>query len=102
MIKKVFCAVLALVIVTGVPARAAEAVGIEVRKRSAIGRLGLVRTEVAVKPEANGTLVVSFQAPEEGTYVLTYKSGPHRGKTAARINVAKAGPVTTKIKPSGR
>ena len=79
-------------------ASAAEPPTLEVRKRSAIGRLGLVNVQVAVKAEANGSFVASFQAPEEGTYVLVYTSGPNKGKTATRINVSKPGPVTAKFK----
>ena len=86
----------------GVAATAAEPIGIEVRKRSAIGRLGLVRVQLAIKTEADGSLVVSFQAPEEGTYVLNYTSGPKTGKVATIIRVEKPGPVTAKIKPSSR
>jgi len=82
----------------GVAANAAEPVKIEVRKRNSIGRLGTLHLQVAVKTEADGSLVVSFQAPEEGTYILVYTSGPNIGKTATRLNVAKPGPVTTKIK----
>ena len=95
--RKLFCGVLAAVMLASVAAQAGETVGIEVRKRSAIGRLGLIRGEVGVKTEADGTLVVSFKAQEPGTYVLVYTSGPNRGKTATSINVEKAGPVTTKI-----
>ena len=97
---KLFCGILALVMMAGVAAKANEPVGFEVRKRNSIGRLGLVRVQVAAKAEANGNVVVSFQAPEAGTYVLVYTSGPDVGKTATRINVEKPGPVTTKIKPS--
>src|SRR5438270_6059743 len=97
---KLFCGILAVAMMAGVAASAAEPVGIEVRKRSAIGRLGVVRVQVVVKAEADGSVVVSFQAPEAGTYVLVYTSGPDVGKTATRINVEKPGPVTTKIIPS--
>ena len=90
--------VLALGMMVAVIASAAEPPTLEVRKRSAIGRLGLVKVQVAVKAEANGSFVASFQAPEEGTYVLVYTSGPNKGKTATRINVSKAGPVTAKFK----
>ena len=98
MIKKLFCGVLALVLMTGILANAAEPVGIEVRKRNSIGRLGLVKVQPTVKTEPDGTMVVSFHAAEEGTYILVYTSGPKRGKTATRINVIKPGPVTAKIK----
>ena len=96
--KKLFCCVLALVLMTGLVASAAEPVGIEVRMRNSIGRLGVIDTKPTVKTEADGSMVVSFQAAKEGTYVLVYTSGPKKGKTATRINVSKPGPVTTKIK----
>ena len=98
MIKKLFCGVLALIIMAGVVASAAEPVGIEIRMRNSIGRLGATNIQPTVKTEADGTMVVSFQAPGEGTYVLVYTTGPNKGKTATRINVAKAGPATAKIK----
>ena len=97
---KVFWVILVVALMAGGVATASEPIGIEVRKRSAIGRLGLVRVQVAVKKEADGSLVVSFQAPEEGTYVLNYTSGPDNGKVAATIRVQKPGPVTTKIRPT--
>jgi hypothetical protein len=95
---KLLSGILALVLMAGVIATAAEPPTIEVRKRNAIGRMGLVNVQLAVKAEADGTLVATFQAPGEGTYVLIYTSGPLRGKTAKAIKVEKAGPVTTKIK----
>ena len=98
MIKKSFCGVLALVMMKGILANAAEPVGIEVRKRNSIGRLGLVKVQPVVKTEADGTMVVSFHVSEEGTYILVYTSGPKRGKAATRINVIKPGPVTAKVK----
>ena len=97
---KLFCGILAVAMMAGVAASAAEPVGIEVRKRSAIGRLGVVRVQVVVKAEADGSVVVSFQAPEAGTYVLVYTSGPDTGKTATIVKVEKAGPVATKIRSS--
>ena len=98
MIKKLFCGVLALAMMASVVATAAEPVGIEVRMRNAIGRLGVVDAKPTVKTEADGSMVVSFQAEKEGTYVLVYTSGPKKGKTAGSVSVAKPGPVTTKIK----
>ena len=95
---KLFCGLLAFAIMACGIAQANEPVGIEVRKRSAIGGLGLVKIQVAVKAQADGTAVVSFQAPEAGTYFLTYTRGPKAGKVAAIVRVEKAGPVTTKIK----
>ncbi|MFN2621968.1 MAG: hypothetical protein ABR611_03900 [Chthoniobacterales bacterium] len=102
MIKKLFCGVLAVIIMASVVANAAEPVGIEIRKRNSIGRLGIVNVQPTVKTEADGTIVVSFQAPEEGTYVLVYTTGTNKGKTATRINVTKPGPATAKIKGGSR
>jgi len=95
---KLFCGMLAGVILTCGVANAAEAPRFEVRTRSAIGRLGVVHVQVTTKAEAGGSVVVSFQAPDAGTYVLIYTSGPRAGKVAATVRVEKAGPVTTKIK----
>src|SRR4051812_14729414 len=95
---KLFCGILALVLIAGVVANAAEPPGIEVRTRNSIGRLGLVKVPITVKPEADGTFTVSFYAPEAATYVLNYTSGPATGKVATVVRVEKAGPVTTKIK----
>lgn len=95
---KLFCGILAVVILAAGIATAADPVGIEVRTRNAIGRLGLVNVQVAVKAQADGTAIVSFQAPEAGTYILNYTSGPAKGKVAATVRAEKAGPVTTKIK----
>lgn len=95
---KLFCGILAFVVMACGVANAAEPLAFEVRKRNSIGRLGLVNVHLAVKTEADGTVVVSFQAPEAGTYILNYTSGPKRGKVATAVRVEKAGPVTTKIK----
>jgi hypothetical protein len=95
---KLFCGILALMMMASVVATAAEPVGIEVRMRNSIGRLGLVDAKPTVKTEADGSMAVSFQASKEGTYYLVYTTGPKKGKNAATVNVAKPGPVTTKIK----
>jgi hypothetical protein len=95
---KLFCGILALVIMACASANATEPPGFEVRKRNSIGRLGLVNVRLAVKTETDGTAVVSFDAPEAGTYSLRYTSGPDKGKVATVLRVEKAGPVTTKIK----
>lgn len=97
---KLFCGILAVAMIAGV-ATAYESVGIEVRKSSVIGSLGVMRVQVETKAEADGSVVVSFQAPEEGTYFLAYSKGPDRGKIAKIVRVQKAGPVTAKIKSSG-
>lgn len=96
--RKLFCGILALALMAGAVANAAETPGLEVRKQSAIGQMGLVNVEVAVKAEADGSLLASFQAPDAGTYILVYTSGRYTGKTATRINVSRPGPVTAKIK----
>ena len=98
MIKNLFCCVTAFAVLASVVATATEPVGIEVRKRNAIGRLGVVNVQPAVKMEADGTMVVSFHAKEEGTYILVYTSGPKKGKTATSLNVTRPGPVTARIK----
>ena len=97
---KLYCGILALVLMVCGVVNAAEPVGIEVRARNAIGRLGRVNVEVAVKAEADGSAVVTFQAPGPGTYVLVYTTGPDRGKTAATVRVETRGPVTAKVRPS--
>lgn len=94
---KLGCGILALVMLACGVVNANEPVGIEVRQRNAIGRLGLVKVQVAVKADTDGIVVVSFQAPKPGTYVLNYTSGPARGKVAAIVRVEKAGPVSTKV-----
>jgi len=96
---KLFSGVLALAILACGIVNASEPLQFEVRVRNAIGRLGLVKVQVAVKAEADGTAVVSFQAPDAGTYVLNYINGPKAGKVATTIRVEKAGPVTAKITP---
>jgi len=98
MIKKLLCGVLAAVMMASVVATAAEPAGFEVRMRNSIGRLGLVDAKPTVKTEADGSMVVSFQASKEGTYYLVYTTGPKKGKNAATVNAPKAGPITTRIK----
>ena len=97
---KLFCGILAFVILACGIVNANEPVQVEVRMRNAIGRLGLVKVQVTVKAEADGTAVVSFQAPEAGTYVLNYTNGPNAGKVATTVRVEKAGPAIAKIKAS--
>jgi hypothetical protein len=97
-IKRVFGGVLALMMIASVVANAKEPVGIEIRKRNLIGTLGVVNVQPTVKTEADGTVVVSFQAPEPGTYFVFYTTGPNKGKNATSINVTKPGPATAKIK----
>ena len=95
---KLGCGILALVMLACGVVNANEPAGIEVRQRNAIGMLGVVKVQVAVKAETDGTAVVSFQALGPGTYFLYYTSGPARGKVATIVRVEKAGPVTTKVK----
>ena len=95
---KLFSGILALVFIGTAVVNAAEPPALELRMRNSIGRMGVVKVPVAVKAEADGSVVASFQAPKDGTYILVYTNGPKVGKTAARLNVSKPGPVTTKIK----
>ncbi|HEV2806055.1 MAG TPA: hypothetical protein VGW57_14120 [Chthoniobacterales bacterium] len=98
MVKKLLGSVIAVILMASVATQAAEPVGFEVRMRNSIGRMGMVNTHPTVKTEADGTMVVSFQAEKEGMYYLIYTSGPKKGKTATSVQVAKPGPVTTKVK----
>lgn len=95
---KLFCGLLMVALLACGIADAVEPPRFEVRTRNSIGRLGRVNAQLTVKTEADGTLVVSFQAPEAATYVLNYASGPKAGKVAATVRVEKAGPVTAKVK----
>jgi hypothetical protein len=97
MVKKLLGSVIAVILMASA-IEAAEPVGFEVRMRNSIGRMGMVNTHPTVKTEADGTMVVSFQAEKEGTYYLVYTSGPKKGKTATSIQVQKPGPVTAKVK----
>jgi len=98
MTKKLFGGVLALILLAAVVANAVESAGIEVWMRNTIGTMSVVNAHPTVKTEADGSMVVSFQAETNGTYSLVYTSGPKKGHTATKINVSKAGPVTAKIK----
>lgn len=98
MIKKLFCGVLAVALMASVVAKAAEPAAFEVQMRNSIGRMSVVNTHPSVKTEADGSMVVSFQAEKDGMYYLVYTSGPKKGKTATSIQVQKPGPVTTKVK----
>ena len=99
---KVFCGVLALAILASVAAKAAEPVGLEVRERSAIGGWGVVRLQLAVKEQADGTILASFHAPGAGSYALFFTNGPEAGKLGMIVRVAKGGPVTAKLRPRRR
>jgi hypothetical protein len=97
MVKKLLGSVIAVILMASA-IEAAEPVGFEVRMRNSIGRMGMINTHPTVKTEANGTMVVSFQAEKEGMYYVVYTSGPKKGKTATSIQVQKPGPVTAKVK----
>lgn len=99
---RVFCGVLALAILASVAAKAHEPVGLEVRRRNAIGALGLVRVQLTTKVAADGGILATFNAPEAGSYVLFFTSGPETGKVAMTVKVQKRGPVTAKIRPRRR
>jgi hypothetical protein len=96
---KLLCGILALVLMAGVAAKAAEPPPtFEVRKRDAVGELKVVEIPFRSLPEKNGIVVLTFNAPESGTYVFIYTNGPDKGKVAKVIDVAQEGPVTTEVK----
>lgn len=99
---RVFCGVLALAILASVAAKAEEPVGLEVRRRSTIGALGLVRVQLTTKVAADGSILATFHAPMEGSYVLVFATGPETGNVAMTVKVQKAGPVTAKLRPRRR
>ena len=94
---KLFCGILSLALMAGVAVNAGEPPTFEVRKRDAVGELRPVQIPFRSLPEKNGTVVLTFQAPESGTYVFIYTNGPDKGKVAKIIDV-DAGPVTTEVK----
>src|ERR1044072_4381784 len=95
---KLLCGILALALMAGVAASAAEPPPtFEVRKRDAAGELRPIQIPFRSLPESNGTVVLTFNAPESGTYVFVYTNGPDKGKVAKIIDV-EAGPVTTEVK----
>ncbi|MFZ1218088.1 MAG: hypothetical protein WAO00_02290 [Chthoniobacterales bacterium] len=95
---KLLCGILVLALMAGVAANAGEPPTFEVRKRDAVGELSVVQVPFRSLPEANGTVVLTFQAPESGTCVFIYTNGPDKGKVAKIISVSAAGPVTTEVK----
>ena len=95
---KLFCGILALALMGCVAASAGEPPTFEVRKRDSVGELKVVEIPFRSLPEANGVVVLTFQAPESGTYAFIYTNGPDKGKVAKIIDVAQAGPVTTEVK----
>jgi hypothetical protein len=94
---KLLRGILALALMACLAANAAEPPTFEVRKRDAVGELRPVQIPFRSQPEKNGTVVLTFQAPESGTYVFIYTNGPDKGKVAKIIDV-EAGPVTTEVK----
>ena len=95
---KLFCGILALALMAGVAANAAEpSPTFEVRKRDAVGELTIVEIPFRSLPEHDGKVILTFNAPEAGTYVFIYTNGPDKGKVAKIIDV-EAGPVTTEVK----
>lgn len=82
----------------GMAANAGEPPTFEVRKRDAVGELKVVEIPFLLEPEKNGTVVLTFNAPEAGYYAFVYTNGPDKGKAAKVIDVAEAGPVTTEVK----
>jgi len=96
--SKLICGILALVMMAGIAASAGEPLTFEVRKRDAVGELKVVEIPFRSLPEANGIVVLTFNAPESGTYAFIYTNGPDKGKVAKIIDVAQAGPVTTEVK----
>jgi hypothetical protein len=94
---KLFCGVFALVLMICLAANAGEAPTFEVRKRDAVGELRPVQIPFRSQPEKDGKVVLTFQAPESGTYVFIYTNGPDKGKVAKIVEV-EAGPVTTEVK----
>jgi hypothetical protein len=95
--------IVALVLLTSVVAKGAEPVGLELRRRSTIGALGVVRgVQLTTKLAPDGSTLATFNAPEAGSYVLLFTSGRETGKVAMTVRVAKPGPVTAKLRPRGR
>jgi hypothetical protein len=98
MTKIIFCGILLLALMAGAAANAAEQPTFEVRKRDAVGELRPVQIPFRSRPEANGKVILTFQAPESGTYVFIYTNGPDKGKVAKIIEVHQPGPVTSEVK----
>lgn len=94
---KLFYGILAVVLMASVAANAGEAPTFEVRKRDAVGELKVVQVPFRSLPEKDGVVVLTFNAPESGTYAFIYTNGPDKGKVAKVIDV-EAGPVTTEVK----
>ena len=95
---RLFCGILAVAMMACGAANAGEPPTFEVRKRDSVGELSVVQIPFRSQPEVNGTVLLTFQAPESGTYVFIYTSGPDKGKVAKIIGVEKPGPVTTEVR----
>ena len=94
---KLFCSILVLALMAGVAASAAEPPPTyEVRKRDAVGELRPIQIPFRSQPEKDGKVVLTFNAPESGTYAFIFTSGPDKGKVAKVIDVEE-GPVTTEV-----
>jgi hypothetical protein len=78
-------------------ANAGEPPTFEVRKRDSVGELKVVQIPFRSQPEKDGFVVLTFNAPESGTYAFIYTNGPDKGKAAKVIDVAKEGPVTVEV-----
>ena len=96
--NKIFCGALGFVMMASVMVKANEPAAFEVKTRNSIGTMGVVKVPLTVKEEADGSTTVSFQAPKEATYVISYKGGPNNGKAAATVTSKMPGPVSVKIK----
>jgi hypothetical protein len=94
---KLFCGILVFALIACAAANAGEPATFEVRKRDAVGELRPVQIPFRSQPQKNGVVVLTFQAPESGTYVFIYTNGPDKGKVAKIIEV-ETGPVTTEVK----
>src|SRR6476646_7364373 len=89
--------ILALVLMACMAANAGEPPTFEVRKRDSVGELKVVQVPFRSLPEKDGKVVLTFNAPESGTYAFIYTNGPDKGKVAKIIDVAQEGPVTTEV-----
>ena len=94
---KLLCGILVLALMVGMAANAGEPPPtFEVRKRDAVGELRPVQMPFRSMPEQDGKVVLTFNAPESGTYAFIFTSGPDKGKAAKIIDV-KEGPVTVEV-----
>src|SRR3954464_13254870 len=93
---KLLCSILAVVLMACVAASAGDPPTFEVRKRDAVGELKVVEIPFRSLPEANGKVILNFNAPESGYYAFIYTNGPDKGKVAKVMDV-EAGPVTTEV-----